>query len=388
VEIPNFRRETTPNITDSRFPEDSGSVETYTSLVRFLGTVSSPRLTIQLYKDDFSHTSLIRRSFPPHINHTQYLLKRPPFEALMPHSTYPRVSSADYHLSQDILCYQDIFDNACFLDTYTSSPDYFPVTLSENDGRWDPSFTSLDMMPSNFSAKDQTFNSMMFQATGTPAIDNRPGFEHKFPQESFGQLEQYDTSYTIDPSSVIAAEPTAFSPMTEASSRTPSLCSDAQQQAHSPSVSPRLVKLESPFSSASIEEQTTSKRVLRKRGRPRLDRSDTEILSPISSSSKNQRTGRLPHNQVERKYREGLNSGLERLRRAVPTLPHNEDGGVMGQPKPSKAMVLSSAIDYIRSIEKERDALRIEVERLKQGQGQYMGYARDSNPLDEFLIDA
>jgi hypothetical protein len=95
----------------------------------------------------------------------------------------------------------------------------------------------------------------------------------------------------------------------------------------------------------------------------------------------------LPHNQVERKYREGLNSELERLRRAVPTLPHSEDGGIMGQPKPSKAMVLSSAIDYIRSIEKERDALRAENETLKQGQGEYKGWTRGINALDDFLID-
>src|SRR3712207_8387256 len=45
-------------------------------------------------------------------------------------------------------------------------------------------------------------------------------------------------------------------------------------------------------------------------------------------------TGRLPHNQVERKYREGLNAELERLRRAVPTLPQSDEAGAMGQPKP------------------------------------------------------
>lgn len=39
----------------------------------------------------------------------------------------------------------------------------------------------------------------------------------------------------------------------------------------------------------------------------------------------------------------------------------------MGQPKPSKAMVLAGAIEYIRKIERERDALLEENERLGGG---------------------
>ncbi|KAF2675958.1 hypothetical protein K458DRAFT_253115, partial [Lentithecium fluviatile CBS 122367] len=81
--------------------------------------------------------------------------------------------------------------------------------------------------------------------------------------------------------------------------------------------------------------------------------------SPPASST-NTKQHRLPHNQVERKYRENLNAELERLRRAIPTLPQNAavDGGAMGQPKPSKAMVLAGAIEYIKAIERERDELR------------------------------
>jgi hypothetical protein len=68
--------------------------------------------------------------------------------------------------------------------------------------------------------------------------------------------------------------------------------------------------------------------------------------------------------QVERKYREGLNLDLERLRRAVPTLLQSGEGVVMGQPKLSKAMVLSCAVAYIAKIEHERDELREENEQL------------------------
>jgi len=63
----------------------------------------------------------------------------------------------------------------------------------------------------------------------------------------------------------------------------------------------------------------------------------------------------------------------------------------MSQSKPSKAMVLSSAIEYIRMVEKERDALKEENERLKQGQGieaQQHGSWKDDRSLKEFLIDA
>ena len=73
----------------------------------------------------------------------------------------------------------------------------------------------------------------------------------------------------------------------------------------------------------------------------------------------------MPHNQVERKYREGLNSEIEKLRSVVPTLPQSNDSGVIGQPKPSKAIVLAAAVDYIKSTERERDALREEIERIK-----------------------
>lgn len=73
----------------------------------------------------------------------------------------------------------------------------------------------------------------------------------------------------------------------------------------------------------------------------------------------------MPHKQVERKYREGLNMEFERLRRAVPTLPQGKDANVMGTSKPSKGMVLAAAIDYIGSVERERDAVRKEVKVLR-----------------------
>jgi hypothetical protein len=110
-----------------------------------------------------------------------------------------------------------------------------------------------------------------------------------------------------------------------------------------------------------------------KRGRPRRSKTSTSAgTSTTSASSATPR--RLPHNQVERKYRENLNAELERLRRAIPTLsPRNNgtsDANSSHQPKPSKSMILAGAIEYIEQIEKERDEYRAECERLKRLMGE------------------
>ncbi|KAF2839211.1 hypothetical protein M501DRAFT_1011100 [Patellaria atrata CBS 101060] len=73
---------------------------------------------------------------------------------------------------------------------------------------------------------------------------------------------------------------------------------------------------------------------------------------------------RVPHNQVERKYRETLNTQLESLRRVVPSL-QEKDGSPGSNPdiedlptptngKPSKAVILATATAYIKQVEKEK----------------------------------
>jgi hypothetical protein len=90
-----------------------------------------------------------------------------------------------------------------------------------------------------------------------------------------------------------------------------------------------------------------------KRARPRKIRA-TSDPSLITSFSVANCASRVPHSQVEKKYREGLNTSLQHLQRAVPTLPQPVDRAV-GTARPSKGMVIAGAIDYIRRIEKERD---------------------------------
>ena len=137
-------------------------------------------------------------------------------------------------------------------------------------------------------------------------------------------------------------------------SRTPSLVDDTD----SPPLTPKSVE-----PSPSLEASSK-----RKRGRPRRAREDSE--SSYDDAPKSRKSGiskRQPHKQVERKYREGLNAGLERLRMAIPTLPRLDLGDMDAAPRPSKATVLAGAIDYIRQIEVERDRLRRENEALRTG---------------------
>jgi hypothetical protein len=107
----------------------------------------------------------------------------------------------------------------------------------------------------------------------------------------------------------------------------------------------------------------------RGRGRPRTtsrknSQTSTNHNSPIS------KTTRTPHNQVERKYREGLNSEMERLRLAIPAMARWESASSVPSSasslKPSKAMLLACAIDYIHEVEKQRDLLLSENRELRR----------------------
>jgi hypothetical protein len=80
---------------------------------------------------------------------------------------------------------------------------------------------------------------------------------------------------------------------------------------------------------------------------------------------------RLPHNQVERKYRESLNTQLDSLKRVVPSLQNQRgcDGADIEDlptpSKPSKAVVLASATAYIKQMEKDKKSLADENQLLR-----------------------
>ena len=87
------------------------------------------------------------------------------------------------------------------------------------------------------------------------------------------------------------------------------------------------------------------------------------------------RQAKASHNQVERKYRENLNSKFELLRKAVPSTKTTSNGQALCDgadveelakiQKPRKAEILASATAYMKEMEDSNRLLREEVESLK-----------------------
>jgi hypothetical protein len=73
---------------------------------------------------------------------------------------------------------------------------------------------------------------------------------------------------------------------------------------------------------------------------------------------------------VERKYRDSLNAAIKRLQRAVPTMHQQKEDGekILEDFRPSKAMILTGAIKYIKKIECERDAALEELNDWRNNQ--------------------
>ncbi|KAI2476402.1 HLH multi-domain protein [Pyrenophora tritici-repentis] len=78
-----------------------------------------------------------------------------------------------------------------------------------------------------------------------------------------------------------------------------------------------------------------------------------------------------PMMEIERKYRESLNTQLDSLKRVVPSLQQNRgcDGADIEDlptpSKPSKAVILASATAYIKQMEKDKKNLADENELLR-----------------------
>jgi hypothetical protein len=106
-------------------------------------------------------------------------------------------------------------------------------------------------------------------------------------------------------------------------------------------------------------------------------KSETTEDSPAKESTeaddgKPKSRRRLPHNQVERKYRESLNTQLDSLKRVVPSLQQGQrvcDGAdiedLPAPSKPSKAVILASATAYIKQMEKDKKSLADENQMLR-----------------------
>lgn len=242
------------------------------------------------------------------------------------------------------------------MNEWTASDDYDRMLSNVNNNGHLPFSSSLDrnIQPTYFNPAAPAINAWRAAVPTQPALDvlpkSDPGFDFADP-----------------------ARTTSFTSPRGSGSPTPSLCDDGPTVVKKETASPTTPQAESKNAKRSISasseevEEPAAKRIPRKRGRPRLNHAESDPAAYSSSthnSAKQRCNRRLPHNQVERKYREGLNAELERLRKAVPTLPQR-DTDSNGPPKPSKATVLASAIDYIKFIEADRDRLLEELEGLR-----------------------
>jgi hypothetical protein len=127
-------------------------------------------------------------------------------------------------------------------------------------------------------------------------------------------------------------------------------------------------------SSRQLYSQTTTVSPAEHRQRMKSETSEDSPNkeSPQAADDKQKNRRRLPHNQVERKYRESLNTQLESLRRVVPSLQQNQaacDGADIEDlptpSKPSKAVILASATAYIKQQDKDKKSLSDENHLLK-----------------------
>lgn len=287
--------------------------------------------------------------------------------------------------TNEVFSYPDALDKAYLADSYTISPDHSLTSFFDCDSYLNRPLSSLEAPAlSAFGPKNPAVSNATLPAATTTRANLNSSYSPTFNPAPFSQLERFPSGFSFDAGS--NAFESSVSPQSQ-HSRTPSLCGDGPQQFQAPSspeLSPRpTLKREPIDEGVELGGEPMAKRPQRKRGRPRLDGNNSDTASAFP---KCYRTSRLPHNQIERKYREGLNSELERLRRAVPALPQSEEGGVMGQPKPSKAMMLAGAIDYTKKVEKARDMCREENKRLR-GLTQQSWNKRRVDSVLEFLVD-
>ncbi|EMD65846.1 hypothetical protein COCSADRAFT_35828 [Bipolaris sorokiniana ND90Pr] len=249
-------------------------------------------------------------------------------------SANPMVADADYSPTDDSFYSQNPFDQADPIGLYTIPPNQ-----------------SLGIFPA-YAYFEQPHPSVEYPAGWDCYLTNYS----TQPLDEYGQscASSFDTVSTFDLDMPSASNTRLYSASP--------LRSDSITALLSPPRSPPLPLREISKEATSPDEESAPRQARPKRGRPRLDR-NLSGAKPVpstnaSSSKQHQRAPRQPHKQVERKYREGLNSNLVRLRRAVPTLSQSEEDAVIGWPAPSKAMILSCAVEYIAKIELERDGLR------------------------------
>jgi hypothetical protein len=97
--------------------------------------------------------------------------------------------------------------------------------------------------------------------------------------------------------------------------------------------------------------------------------------SPAAPNPPAKPSRRQPHNEIERKYRESINTHLEALKNSLPAFQQPQNQCIQGKgdiedlaatPKPSKSIILASAVAHIKKIEKEKKQVEQERNLLRQ----------------------
>ncbi|KAK7177655.1 hypothetical protein DPSP01_014563 [Paraphaeosphaeria sporulosa] len=259
-------------------------------------------------------------------------------------SYFPIAASTDCSLMTEAFYYPTTFDEAFTADPFTR----LDTSLTDFDAYFGQPITSADATNS----VDSTSSVAPTTGTQPKSASNSP-----FVQSPLRQLDVFSYGFPFDANPISSTSDFNISPLSD-DSPTPSLGGDVPQNALALASTPlsprsqlRRQSTNSIFKSDNCSESSNPPK--RKRGRPRLDRSSSSLCS---LSTKTHRSQRLPHTQVERKYREGLNACLERLRKTVPTLCQADNQRALpDHPKLSKAAILEGAVEYIKEIKKERD---------------------------------
>lgn len=164
------------------------------------------------------------------------------------------------------------------------------------------------------------------------------------------ELSSRDALISLDPQSLNSLLCATSPSCTDSSGRSPSRRSQGKHQGDS--------GVDSPSNPA-------SSRPMNSRNEKYQSRHISKKYTPIEDPRK-RRTAPLPHNQVERKYRMRLTAELNRLRQAIPTIRESELSAHDDEAKLSKAAVLAAAVDYIASVNDERERLKERISWLKQ----------------------
>merc|ERR1711881_774401 len=90
----------------------------------------------------------------------------------------------------------------------------------------------------------------------------------------------------------------------------------------------------------------------------------TPATSTKSAPAKTSR--RQPHNEIEKKYRESINTHLEALKNSMCMHGKGDIEDLAAAPKPSKSIILASAVAHIKKIEKEKRQLEQDRNLLRQ----------------------